>query len=235
MGLTDGSSSDMSTAQRSPPEALRAALRRDPGPVRPLLPPAARTIIVLAIALGAGGLLIFLAGVRPDRAALDPRLFWTPAVVRILAGALLILLAMREGVPGSGSAAIVKYTSLLGAPVLLTLLTDWVASTARGSMETAGYLTQLQGALGCYPSEVLVAIPAILFIAWLLARAYSLRPVFAAMAGATGAGLIADAVLHLTCPMTAMFHTLLIHGSAVASLAAIAAGIGWLAGRRRLG
>jgi len=189
-------------------------------------------LIVLLVAFGAAAILISLAGLRPDRDMLDPRLLWTPAVVRVLAGVLLILLAMREGVPGSGGPGVLRYGSLLGAPILLTLLTEWVAlRTADHSV--AGLWTQATSALGCYPREVLLAIPALFAFAWLLARAYPLRPVFAATAGATGAGLVADAVLHLTCPVTNMTHTMLVHGGAVASVAAVAALIGWLAARRR--
>jgi hypothetical protein len=230
--LTEGSSSDLSGARRLPPEALREALRRDTRPVRPLLPPAVRMLIVLLVAFGAAAILISLAGLRPDRDMLDPRLLWIPAMVRVLAGVVLILLALREGVPGSGVPGVLRYGSLLGAPILLTLLTEWVALRAGGTT-VPGLWTQMKNSLGCYPREVLLAIPALFAIAWLLARAYPLRPVFAATAGATGAGLVADAVLHLTCPVTTLSHTLLVHGGAVVSVAAVAALIGWLAARRR--
>jgi hypothetical protein len=230
--LTEGSSTDLPSARRLPPEALREALRRDTRPVRALLPPSVRMLIVLLVAFGAAAILISLAGLRLDRDILDPRLLWIPAVVRVLAGVALILLAMREGVPGSGGPGVLRYGSLLAVPVLLTLLTEWVALRA-GGPTVPGLSPQLSSALGCYPREVLLAIPALFVFAWLLARAYPVRPVFAATAGAGGAGLIADAVLHLVCPATALSHTLLVHGGAVASIAAVAACIGWLAARRR--
>ena len=233
--MTDGPAVNSEGARRLPPEALREALRRDAGPVRPLLPPAARTMIVLAVAGGAAAVLITLAGLRPDRGILDPKLFWAPAVVRVLAGLILILLAMREAVPGSGGPAVVRHTSLFSVPILLTFLTDWVASRSRRGFGNGNAWEQVTGAFGCYPREVLVTIPVLLVIAWFLARAYPLRPIFAAMAGATGAALMADAVLHLTCPMTAMMHTLLVHGGAVVSVALLAAAIGWLVDRRRSG
>lgn len=222
----------MTGAGRFPPDALREALRRDPQPVRPLLPPSVRMLIILPAALGAAAILIALAGLRPDRALLDPSLVWIPAAVRLLAGVLLIFLALREGVPGSGLPGVVRYGSLLGAPILLTLLTEWVALRAV-AISVPGPWTRATSVLGCYPREVLLAIPALFVFAWLLARAYPLRPVFAASAGAIGAGLVADAVLHLTCPVTEMQHTMVVHGGAVASMAAVAAFIGWLAARRR--
>ncbi len=230
--MIEGSSSELTGARRLPPKALREAIRRDTRPVRPLLPPAARMAIALLVAFGAAAILISLAGLRPDRDMLDPRLLWTPAVVRVLAGVVLILLALREGVPGSGVPGVLRYGSLLGVPILLTLLTEWVALRAGGTT-MPDLWTQMKGALGCYPREVLLAIPALFAIAWLLARAYPLRPVFAATAGATGAGLVADAVLHLTCPVTTLSHTLLVHGGAVVSVAGAAALVGWLAARQR--
>jgi hypothetical protein len=231
--LTEGPISN-APAVRPLPEALREALRHDTAAVRPLLPPAGRTLLALGVAVTAAALLIGFAGLRPDRDSLNPMLLWTPAVVRILAGLILMLLAMREGVPGSGAPGVVRYSALLGAPLLLTLLTEWVDFGARGPMSSASLWVQFKSALGCYPREILLTLPALLFIAWLLARAYPLRPVFTAAAGGTGAALIADAVLHLTCPMTNMVHTLVVHGGAVATVAAVCAGIGWLVGRRPL-
>jgi len=222
----------MPGARRLPPQALREALRGDRGPVRPLLPPTVRALGVLLAAFAAAAILIALAGMRADRDLLDPWLLWTPAALRALAGVVLILLALREGVPGSGAPGIVRYSSLLGAPLLVALLAEWVS--LRGA-DTAlpGLWTQIRSTLGCYPREVLLSIPAIFVFAWLLARAYPLRPVFAATAGAAGAGFLADAVLHLICPIATLSHTLLIHGGAVFSVAAVAAFIGWLAARRR--
>ncbi len=97
--MIEGSSSELTGARRLPPASLREAIGRDTRPVRPLLPPAARMAIVLLVAIGAAAILISLAGLRPDRDMLDPGLLWTPAVVRVLAGVVLILLALREGVP----------------------------------------------------------------------------------------------------------------------------------------
>jgi hypothetical protein len=222
----------MPGAGRLPPEALRRALQRDQRPVQPLLCPAARLLIVLLVASGAAAVLMSLAGLRPDRAMLDSQLLWIPAAVRLLAGLFLILLALREGVPGSGAPGVTGYGSLLGGPILLALLTEWVARRTGGAT-LPGLVTQATGALGCFPREVLLAIPALFVFAWLLARAYPLRPVFAATAGAAGVGLLADAVLHLICPVTILSHTLLVHGGAVVTLAAVAACVGWIAARRR--
>ena len=212
------------------PEALREALRHDAAPVRPLLPPGARTALVLVVALLSAATLLTLAGLRLDRQMLDPWLLWIPASLRFVAGALLIYLALREGVPGSGGSTLVRSAALLGAPLLLVVLAEWAAAGGETAVASPPATIGLWVSLGCYPREVLVAVPSLLLFSWLLAQAYPLRPVFAATAGALGAALVADAVLHLACPMTALSHTLLVHGGAVASITA-AATIGWLTGR----
>ncbi len=219
------------TARRPLPEALREALHRDMRPVRPLLPPITRAILVLSIALIGAGILLAIVGVRPDQGRLGPGSLWGPAVMRIGVGFFLLFLALREGVPGSGGPSRVQRGALAGTAILLLALTEWGAAGGAASVPSS-IAPGMRNLLGCYPKEILVALPALLLFSWLLARAYPLRPVFAATAGATGAALVADAVLHLTCPMTALSHTLFVHGGAVASIAAVAAGLGWFTIRR---
>lgn len=231
--------SETTTAQggeavRPMPEALRQAVRRDPGPVRPLLAPGARLLLVVLAAVLAGVALIAVKGVRVDRELLGPALLWVPAFGRFIAGAFLVHLALRAGVPGAGPSRPVRRAALAGAPVLFLALTEWVARAAAA----AGLMVDLppamaRHALGCYPMEIVVALPGVLLAAWLLARAYPLRPVAAATLGGLGAGLLADAVLHLVCPLPAASHVLSVHGGALATLAAASALLGWLEGVRR--
>lgn len=216
------------------PAGLREALRRDSRPVRPLLPPIVRTLLVAAVALAAILLALGVAGLRPDFPSLGPLLLWVPTLARLAAGAALILLAFREGVPGSGGSAPLRAVALLGAPVLLALLAEWVAAATAGEMPPLAASLGARSPVSCFPVGVVLALPAVFLLGFLLARAYPLRPVFAATAGALGAGLVADAGLHLTCPVTAASHTLLVHGGAVAAVAAAAAAIGWAGGRLRL-
>lgn len=217
------------------PAALREALRRDARPVRPLLSPGVRALLVALVALTAVPLALGMRGLRPDGQSLGPFLLWIPALVRIAAGAALILLALREGIPGQGAPPLVRAAALLGTPILLVLLAEWVAAGAVGGMPM-----MMDGAMAgrtpgeCFPRLVMLAAPALLLLGLLLARAYPLRPVIAATAGALGAGLLADAALHLTCPFTAVSHMLLVHGGAVAALATTAVMAGWVFGRRRL-
>lgn len=213
------------------PEVLREALHRDAGPVRPFQPPGVRLLLVLATALLAGGTLIAIVGLRSDWNVLDPALLWAPAAARVLAGIVLVYLGLREGIPGSGPTAPARVLALLGTPVLLILLTEWVARDA--TARSASTSPAMQGVLGCYPKEMLLALPALVVLVWLLARAYPLRPVFALAAGALGAALISDAALHITCSMTAVGHTLFVHGGAVATIGVVASAAGLVLARSR--
>ncbi|RPH56414.1 DUF1109 domain-containing protein [bacterium] len=233
--MTEASTSGTQGPPPPFPAALREALRRDARPVRPLFSPGVRALLVTLVALSAIPLALGMRGLRPDGESLGPVLLWIPALVRIAAGAALVLLALREGVPGQGAPPLLRAAALVGTPLLLVLLARWVAAGAVGGMPM-----MMDGDMGgrtpeeCFPRLMMLAAPALLFLGWLLARAYPLRPVTAMIAGALGAGLLADAALHLICPFTAVRHMLLVHGGAVAVLAAMAVLAGWVLGRLRL-
>ncbi len=219
------------------PAAVREALRREAKPVRPVLPTGLRAFFVILAALATAALFLGLwgRGLRPDRQSLGPVLLWLPALIRVAAGAALVLLAMREGIPGLGARPPLRMAVLFGMPLLLVLLAEGLAAGApEGGMPMMREAMAGRGVPECFSRELLVAVPAMLLLGLLLVRAYPLRPVFAAVAGAFGVGLLADAALHLTCPSTALSHTLLVHGGAVAALTAAAAMSGWAFGRLRL-
>ncbi len=212
--------------------AIREALERSRSRARPLRPPATRMIVVLAVALAVALCFEMLLGLRPDVTALGTTLLVVPALARVALAVLLLVLAMREGVPGSGPAAVVRRAALLAVPPALVLLAIWLQE-ASPATPPAGLREWLEGAASCYPRELLAALPALVLAVWLVGRAYPLRPVFAMVAAATGAALVADAALHVTCPQTAWSHTLGVHGAAVATLSLVAAGIGRLVARSR--
>lgn len=233
--MTEASTSGTQSPPPPLSAALREALRRDARPVRPLFSPGVRALLVALVVLTAVPLALGMRGLRPDGESLGPVLLWVPAVVRIAAGAALLLLALREGIPGQGAPPLLRAAALLGTPILFVLLAEWVAAGAVGGMPM-----MMDGDMGgrtpgeCFPRLMMFAAPGLLLLGWLLARAYPLRPVMAMTAGALGAGLLADAALHLICPFTAVSHMLLVHGGAVAALALAALIAGWVLGRLRL-
>ncbi len=214
------------------PPRIREALDRASGSVRPVWSPGTRAVLVVSIALATAAGLGVALGLRPDASRLGLVLLVGPVVVRVVAASILLVLAMRECIPGSGPATVIGRGALLTVPPVLALLAAWLY-IASPAIPPADFREWLRGVAPCYPSELLVALPAAGLVYWLVARAFALRSMFAMTAGATGAALVADAALHLTCPQTAWSHTLGVHGSAVATVALAAAVFGRLIDRAR--
>ena len=205
--------------------ALRAAVRDNAAPVRPVLAPRVRASIVVAIGIAVAALDVAIVGLRGDAARLGPVVVWLPAALRLAAGAWLVLLAMREASPSEGPARSTGLAALAALPLLLAGSATALVRTRPGSGISP---------LACYAEIVALAVPAMVGIGWLLSRGFALRPVFAAVAGGLGASVLAETALHLTCPATSFEHNLLIHGGAVASLALVALGWGLRSRFRRL-
>lgn len=207
------------------PPALREGLLAHPVPAPPLASPGRRALVVLAVAAATAAVGLATRGLRPDLAELGASA-WIEAGLRTGLGALLFALALRAGIPGAGPARAWGRAALVAAPIFLLAVIDWAVPVGGHSpvgSDSAGWWS---GALRCFPVETSLALPAALLAGALLARAYPLRPVFAATAGATGAALVADAVMHLTCPARMWTHTGLVHGGAVAAVALLGALLG---------
>ncbi len=210
--------------------ALREALNRDARPVRPILPTLARTIAVSLTALALCVAAVAVHGVRADSAELGLARLWLPALMRVAAGVWLIHLALRSAQPAGGPSRRLQLAGALLAPILLAVLAEWLST---GAGRRSSFHSWFAAALGCYPLETAIALPAAILLGWLLARAYPIRPVFTAAVGAAGAGVIADAAMHLSCPVRDWTHTLLVHGAAVATVSLAAALLGMVTLRRR--
>lgn len=196
------------------PETLRAAARASSTPVRPVWPPAGRAAVVLALAAAAAAVLVFVRGFRPDAESLGTGLMWFPIALRLAAAAWLLLLAMREGMPGEGPTAPVRRVAMLCAPLIVVLTAEWLAQ--HGGRSVGLHFL-------CLRNGLLAAAPAVGVFAWLAARAYPLHPIFAGLAGALGSGLVADAALRLYCPATDRLHALAVHGGVLVVLAIVGA------------
>jgi len=203
------------------PERLRAVaagLR----PVRPLPPPARRALDVAlwgVVALLAAPLLF---GVRRDAELLGVVLTFGAALLEVTAGVLLVALALREAVPGSGigrgraAGALAAGAAVQAAVALLT----WMGAPAHaggGGGHSGAACAGMQGALG---------LPALAIALFLVLRALPVRPPWAGALAGLGAGLIADGAWHTVCPMCGLEHLLVWH----LGVTAVMTGAGWLLG-----
>ncbi len=203
------------------PDRLRQALDADHRMVRPLRPASVRSLWVALWAALALFALPVAIGIRADVAGLGFALSWGAAVVECVAGLALVVLALREAVPGSGVTAPVGSAALaagVGVLILVAVLSWLRRGVPVGSFPPAG--------AHCFPMESTLALPALALTLLLVGRAYAARPRWAGVLGGVGAGLLTDGVWHMICPYAELAHVLVWHGGAVLTLA----GLGGLLG-----
>ena len=203
------------------PDALRRALDADHRAVRPLRPAWVRALWVALWAAVAIVVLPVVIGMRTDIESLGFALSWGAAVFECLAGLGLVVLALREAVPGSGVTRSAGSAALAGGGVVLALVA--VLSWLRRGMPAGSFPPR--GA-HCFPMESTLALPALALTILLVARAYAVRPRWAGALGGAGAGVVTDGIWHLICPYADLSHVLVWHGGAVLALAAL----GWILG-----
>jgi hypothetical protein len=204
----------------APPRALRDLVADDLRAVKPLRKPWARAAATLPLAL----LLLIAApvifGVRQDADRLGWILTWGASLLQLAVGMRLVSLALRESVPGRALPRALIWASLglaIGTVVVVAIVT-WFVSPIRITTESVGYVSAVW-----FGHTLLGALPVILLLGVLVARAYPLRPhVAGALYGAAG-GLLSDAGWRLFCHYSDPLHVIPVHLGAV--VAAILLGV----------
>ena len=211
------------------PDELRRAVAADLAPVRPLPAPWVRAAEVGV--WGAAALLLVpaLFGLRHDAAALGFLMMWGAGIAEVVAGLLVVAVAMAEGIPGAGLSPLRRGLALLGGIVVqggVALLTWMRAPAGPESVSHAG--------ASCFAMQGMLGLPALALAVWLLVRALPVRPRWAGALAGLGAGLVADGVWHLVCPVCDLHHVLVWHGGATAAMIAAGFLLGALWEHRRL-
>lgn len=209
------------------PEKLRTKVAQDLRPVKPVAAPSVRLLLVVLWTCAALVAVPALMGLRFNAPELGFWLLWGATALEALAGLSLVFLALREGIPALGAPRGALFSALLGAWVLqlgVALFTHARCPCPAG----AGM------GVACFTAETLLGIPALLLTLVLVVRAYPLSPPRAGLLGGVGAGLLADAVQHLVCPVSDLRHVLLWHLGAVAALGLVGLLFGLVWERLRL-
>jgi hypothetical protein len=205
------------------PDRLRRGVLAGLGPVRPLPRPAIRALEVSVWAVALFLAIPAIFPLREDAAILGWLLTWGAAAAESLTGAVLVGLAMREAVPGSGIGRGRSLAALAaGLAVHATVgLSTWMNGPA---------LTQtavgLHAGARCFAMQGALALPALALGFWLVVRAMPVRPPWAGALAGLGAALMADGVWHLICPSSDLRHLLVWHGGATVLITVT----GWLLG-----
>ncbi len=196
-----------------PPPELRAAIASDLAPVRPLARPVVRAAWLVPIAIALLVAAAELLGLRRDAARLGWLLTWGASTAEMTLGLVLAASALREAVPGttlSRRALGASLGSALASVVAVTLLTWWTSDLYHVRPGRAWFVGGI-----CFTSTFASAIPPLVVSAWLVARAFPLRPAVCGLLYGLGAGLMADAGWRLFCHFSAPSHVFGAHLAAI--------------------
>jgi hypothetical protein len=212
--------------ERTPPPALLAKITADLRPVKPVRSAEKRGLAVLAIAAVTAAILLSILGMRRDLESFASPWFLTMLVMRVGAGTLLVLLALKDAIPGARSiGTAMKIAAAFGAIVLFTMpaVFAWTLKANEGTI----------GPPLCYPSILVVAIPSFAGLLWLLMRAYPLHPLRTAALAGLGTGILAEAAQFVACSNASPAHGAIIHGGAAVTIAGFGAVAGAIIALRR--
>jgi hypothetical protein len=200
---------------------LRAAIAGDLRPVTPLPPPIVRAAWVapLGVVLLFAAALVF--GVRRDFVRLGFALTWGASAAETMLGLVLIVAALREAIPGttlSRRAIGSTFAAAMASVAIITVITWWTSpiSVMRGREVYIAWL--------CFAGTLLSAVPPLAVSAWLVRRAFPLRPALAGALYGLGSGLLADAGWRIFCHFSDPAHVFPAHLLAVI----VATGLGAL-------
>jgi hypothetical protein len=190
--------------------------------VRPLPPVWRRALWVAAVATLLWAAVVALMPLRMDMNELPMWLSWGGSVLELLVGLGLVCLALREAIPGSGVPRGTVTAAVATGMVLQILvgLATWMHSPGM-RLDSV-----LAGGFGCLKHDCAMALPAFVVTLWLVFRALPLRASVAGLVGGAGAGVTADAILHLLCPVSDLRHVLMWHTGAIVLLMLVGLVIG---------
>jgi hypothetical protein len=194
------------------PDDLHRAIARDLTPVRPLAPPWRRAAVLLPLAIAVVAGIPWVMGVRHDAGVLGAWWSWGVSSLQLLAGFVLVGLALRESVPGSAlsprqlAGAIASGVAIVAA---VTWATYAVSPTSAPPARTVPFFVY------CLRHSALLGAPAVIAAGLLAARAFPLRPWVAGALYGLGGGLMTDAGWRLFCDVSAPSHVLMAHGGAM--------------------
>jgi hypothetical protein len=197
------------------PDRLRARVAHDLRPVRPLRNPWLRSVLIVPAAVLVFVGVPWVLGVRSDASTLGASFTWGLSALQVLAGLVLIGLALQEAVPGRALSKRVLAASI-GAGLLLVLAVT--ATTFLLSPSSAPANLRLPYFVFCLRHSALVGAPVVLVAGFLAARALPLRPAVSGALYGFGGGLMTDAGWRLFCNVSAPSHVLTAHGGAILAM-----------------
>jgi hypothetical protein len=198
-------------------EQVREIVARDLKPVRPLLAPGRRLLLLVPIAIAAGVFAPIVYGHR-DVDHLGAFASWGLSAFEWIVGLLILAVALRHAVPGRGLSRRFVIAALVGAPaviVLVTIVTYAVDPIQVPPGRAFRYWVE------CVRWPMTIAAPMLLLASVLAMRAFPTRPGFVGALCGLAAGVLADSGWRLACEVSSPAHVLEAHGLAVVLMAAL--------------
>ena len=198
------------------PDDLRTRVKADLRPVRPLLAPWQRALLLVPAAALACAAVPGVMGVRSDVATIGPWLAWGGSVVQLTIAVAIIAAALREAIPGEALARpTIRILLAAGAlsTIVLALATHMVSPEPSPRAET------FASWWFCWKGATLAGAPLVLLVAVLLARGLPMRPALAGTLAGLAAGAAVDGGWRLYCEYSNPTHVIVSHGGAVFALA----------------
>ena len=189
-----------------PPE-LQSAVLGDLRPVKPLPSPLRRVLLAAPFVIGV--LVMPLAYHRMRNVGdLGMMLSWIPVALQVLLAFGLLVIALREGIPGWRVSTRQIFAFVLAAYSLQILVNLLIFMQMPMDGGGAGALSMW---MSCFGVETLIGLPILVLIAWMVSRALPSRPLLAGFLAGTGAGFAAEASWRMFCAYSDPGHVLLGH------------------------
>ena len=212
-------------------ESLRAEVGGDLRPVKPVR--LARRAAAWSIPLL---LLVFAVplwrhGLREDASVLGPFALWGVSALAIVLGLRLIMLGLREAVPGRRT-----HLWLLGGGILAMAVCHFGGAMWTWTRSPLAVPADRFGEIGvaCLAMEIAFGLPVVL-VALALARTGLVRSYLRlGLWVGVGAGLLGDGLWRLVCPYNDLWHVLTAHSLGVVLTVGFAALGAWILDRTAL-
>ncbi|MCC6131150.1 MAG: DUF1109 family protein [Acidobacteria bacterium] len=192
-------------------------------PVRPVVNPEKRALVLLAFVPVMVFVLLAAMGLRHDAATLGPMMTWGPLVLQTGLGLLLVATGLVLTIPGRATGRGLPLSLL--ATGLLAFLSQTFATHSVSAGPAATPTTTAPGS-ACMAVETLVGIASLTLVV-VLARSLSpSRVLWPCVLAAAGTGLIGEGIYRLHCSISDPAHVLLWHGGSILVLIAAASTAG---------
>ena len=188
-------------------ERVRGVVAGDLRPVRPILPPWRRVLLLTPIA-GTVAVVATMQYGRDDFAALGVFVTWGLSALQWIVGMLLLGIALRRAGPSYSISGGVTWLTCVGASIVLAAAT--LASYRAHPTFVPSGRTWIVWAL-CVSGSIKTGLPLLVATCVLAARALPIRPAAVGALCGLATGIVADSGWRLTCWISSPVHVLTAH------------------------